>query len=103
MTGKFRQRDWDGQPFTEGKWFERKNTWIAGGLFAVVWIIRPDMEWIQNSLELEGASCVHICPWCRANTVEDEQDEWAAMFDVPVAPWSDIMMMQRGGYGVDIS
>ena len=59
----------------------RVGTLIAGGLFAVLWIIKGDMEFIQNYLHLAGSGCVHMCPWCLANTIEDPDDLWAAMFN----------------------
>ena len=57
----------------------RVDTLMAGGLFAVLWIIKGDMEFIQNYLHLAGSGCVHMCPWCLANTIEDPDDLWAAM------------------------
>ena len=90
MAGTFPYRDCEGRAYTEGLEYERRGNAIAGGLFGVVWVVKGDMEWVQNTLGLEGASCVHVCPWCLANTVESADDAWASTWNVPPRPWNDI-------------
>ena len=90
LSGIFPARDWDGNPYVEGPNFNRVGTWLAGGLFAVVWVVKGDMDWVANTLGLEGSSSVCICPWCKANTIEDDTDQWAVEFNVPCAPWNDL-------------
>ena len=88
-SGTWPHRDWNGDPL-HGNDRLRAGTWIAGGLFCVIWMIKGDMDWYASTLGLGGASSVLVCPWCLANTVENLDDIWAAMFDVPVAPWNDL-------------
>ena len=95
LSGAFPSRDWMGHALVEASDIARAADSLAGGLFCVVWVVKGDMEFIQNYLWLEGASCVSICPWCLANTVEDWLDRWAAMFDVLAAPWNDINPLAR--------
>ena len=89
-AGSFPHRDWEGRAFTKGLHYERRGSAVAGGLLGVIWVVKGDMEWLQNELKLEGASCVHICPWCLANTIESEEDEWASVVNVAPRPWNDI-------------
>ena len=88
-AGKFYERDCDNQVL-EGADLLRAGSQLAGGLLCVVWVVKGDMDWFANTLKLEGASGVCICPWCLANTIEDPTDEYAVMFDIPMAPWNDL-------------
>ena len=55
----------------------------------VVWIILGDMDFLSTDLFFEGASWISMCPWCRANKIESEEDAWASMFDVHALPFND--------------
>ena len=68
----------------------RKGTTVAGGFIGVVWNIKGDLEWVANSLGLEHTSARYMCPWCKANTLEDPSEPFALMWDAQVAPWNDI-------------
>ncbi len=83
--------DWEGNDWPAGSDRAMKaGTPLAAGLFCVLWTLRGDMDWFQTSLHLEGASGTCICPWCRANCIESEDDVWAATFNIDPLPWNGI-------------
>ena len=77
--------DWNGDAWPDGsREAAQAGLAFAGGFFCVIWHIKGDSDWIANSLDLEHASAYMMCPWCRANVFESEDDTRAAMLDVEV-------------------
>ena len=59
---------------TDGELYDLRRTPLAGGFFAVVWVVQADLDWLRNVLGL-GGTCF-LCeadrdglPWtdCRRN------------------------------------
>ena len=89
--GYFPEADWDGIPYAPGTdEFGRKGFPLAGNMFCVLWNVKCDSEWSQNSLRLEGASCLLMCPWCQATATDDAEHEELLMMDIEHAPWNDL-------------
>ena len=59
-------------------------------LFGTIWLIKGDMEWLSNSLELDHASSHQMCVWCRANDLEPEDHELIGRIGDDSTPWNDI-------------
>ena len=85
-SGKFPENDAFGSPLND----PRGGLALAGMLFAVIWVVKGDMDWLANALKLEIASGRLMCPWCRANCCEDSDDEFYAPWGHPKAPWNDV-------------
>ena len=72
-----------------------KGTPLAGGLVCALWCIKGDQDWISNTLHLEhyGARC--MCVWCKANTIDDEEDPRAAQWNLQALPFTDVSEQPR--------
>jgi len=79
-------RFWTGEVFASAAKAGQK---IANGLFAVVWTIKGDLEWIANGLRLEHTSGVFPCSWCQATACRDATDRRAYTLGLTAAPWYD--------------
>ena len=80
LLGEFPATDWLGGDWAENTDADlRSGAMIAGGLFAVIWNIKGDMDWLANTLHLAHASGRMMCPWCSANTCQDCINMYDAM------------------------
>ena len=59
-------------------------------LFGVIWCINGDMDWFANSLDLEHCSSHYMCPWCRANDIDEDNFDLQHRLCQPPLPWNDI-------------
>ena len=91
QDGNWPSSSYSGDPYDAGtEEFARAGFPLAGGLFAVIWTIKCDADWIGNGLKLEHASARLLCAWCGANCCEDEDDEFYTSRALPMAPWNDL-------------
>ena len=62
--GQWPDRDWTGRLFdvTDGEHYRRKLEPLAGGYFAVCWIIRSDLDYLLKAFGIGGrGECCHLC------------------------------------------
>ena len=89
QLGVHPETDWEGTDLVGDAWLNR-GKFIAGGLFFVIWMVKGDMEWFNRGLNLEHSTAEGgMCPWCRANYLEEPLDEWAIVFGHLALPWND--------------
>ena len=72
----------DGVRYTEGPDFERANTPLAGGFWAILWALRSDLEHFVK-YKLENCNSGFPCFCCRANMHDDD------------LPWSDFRRIAK--------
>ena len=88
LDGRWPECDWNGDDWADPSMAAKAGTWLAGGLFGVVWCIKADKDWVANGLGLEHYGARLLCPWCQANRSQGE--EWYAAHGFADAPWADI-------------
>ena len=94
--GKFPTEDLDGDTYVCGPQAARAGANIAGGLMFVIFMIRADLDFLANSLQLESSTGAGgMCCWCKANNLEEPLDDWAVAFDLEAASWSDLSPIAR--------
>ena len=92
-SGKFPELDVRGEP-----WDVTSPYASCGGhelcpghaLFGAIWVIKGDMDWLSNSLNLEHSASHQMCVWCRANDIEPEDQELIDRYGDDSTPWNDI-------------
>ena len=90
QSGLHPRFDWEGTPWPAGSHEAAvAGSYLAAGFCAVIWLIKGDMDWIANSLGLEHYGAKLPCPWCRCNTVQDANEEWAMFWNEIPKPWND--------------
>lgn len=69
QRGQWPDRDADGKMYVRGTpEGDRTLTPLAGGWRAILWIIKADLEFFANALDLDSYSSHSICFLCPANT-----------------------------------
>ena len=91
--GNFPELDLNGDP-----WDVADRHAAVGGhslcpglnLFGSSWVIKGDMNWLANALNLSHSSAHIMCPWCMANDIEPAEQELIDRDGTESIPWNDI-------------